>query len=41
MLNLSGDVKVFMCKESVDLRKGFEGLSVSGKRGHRIKIKKG
>jgi transposase len=27
MLNLSGDVRVFMCIEPVDLRKGFEGLS--------------
>jgi len=27
MLSLSGDVKVFMCSEPVDLRKGFEGLS--------------
>ena len=27
MLNLSRDARVFMCMESVDLRKGFEGLS--------------
>ena len=28
MLNLAGDIRVFMCVEPVDLRKGFEGLSV-------------
>ena len=27
MLNLPGNVKVFMCLEPVDLRKGFEGLA--------------
>ena len=27
MLNLTGDIRVFMCIEPVDLRKGFEGLS--------------
>jgi transposase len=27
MLSLSGDAKIFVCLESVDLRKGFEGLS--------------
>ena len=27
MLSISGDARVFMCTEPVDLRKGFEGLS--------------
>lgn len=27
MLTLAGNVKIFFCKEAVDLRKGFEGLS--------------
>ena len=27
MLSLSGNARIFMCMESVDLRKGFEGLS--------------
>ncbi len=27
MLALGGNVRIFMCRNSVDLRKGFEGLS--------------
>lgn len=27
MLALAGNAKIFLCNESVDLRKGFEGLS--------------
>jgi len=27
MLSISGGARIFMCTESVDLRKGFEGLS--------------
>ena len=28
MLNLNSQVRIFLCKESINLRKSFEGLSV-------------